>query len=243
MTAREAAREEWRKLKNKPLKDKLVHIGTYYWPHILVGGFLLILAVSTIVTIATAKEPALQVYLVSTARNDTAAEDPALAFARFAGIDPEEYEVSLAVSSFGASGSADMTLADSQIIGSQTAAEALDVLCGDVAALLDYAYGDYFYDLRQLLSQEQLESWAPHLLYIDRVVYDRINEGTETAYALPDPTRPEDMEDPIPVALSIPDSSVLWNSCTFMGDTPAAGVVINTQQPENAQRFLEYIMQ
>lgn len=243
MTAREAAREEWKKLKHKPLKDKLVHIGTYYWPHILVGGFLLILAVSTIVTITTAKEPALQVYLVSTVRNDTLAEDPALDFARFAGLDPEEYEISLTCSSFGASGSADLTLADSQIVGSQTAAEALDVLCGDVTALLDYAYGDYFYDLRQLLTEAQLESWEAYLLYIDRVVYDRISLGTETEYVLPDPTRPEDMEEPIPVALTIPDSSVLWDSYTFMAETPAAGIVINTQRPENARRFLEFIMQ
>ena len=221
MTAREAAREEWKKLKHKPLKDKLVHIGTYYWPHILVGGFLLILAVSTIVTITSAKEPALQVYLVSTVRN----------------------EISLTCSSFGASGSANLTLADSQIVGSQTAAEALDVLCGDVTALLDYAYGDYFYDLRQLLTEAQLESWEAYLLYIDRVVYDRISLGTETEYVLPDPTRPEDMEEPIPVALTIPDSSVLWDSHTFMAEAPAAGIVINTQRPENARRFLEFIMQ
>lgn len=243
MTAREAAREEWKKLKHRPLKDKLTHIGTYYWPHILVVGFLLVLAVSLVTTVAGAKEPALQGYLLSTSQKTEDAPDLPQAFAQFASIDTGEYDVTLTASSYAVSGSADMSMADSQIIASQTAAEALDVLCGDVSILLNYAYRDYFFDLREILTPEQLEKWAPYLLYIDQKVLDAISEKPETEYALPDPTAPEQMEIPIPVALAIPESSVLWDSYTFLGDSPAIGVVVNSRQAENAVRFLEYILQ
>lgn len=242
MTAREAAREEWRKLKDKPLKDKLVHIGTYYWPHILVGGFLLVLAVSTIVTVVTKKDPALQGYFLSTTQREDAAVDLSQAFSEYAGIDTEKYDVTLTPSSFAVSGSTDMGIADSQIIMSQTAAGALDILCCDVGTVLDYAYSEYFRDLREVLTPAQLEAWEDNLLYIDQTVLDTINEGMELEYTLPDPAAPEQMENPVPVALCIPESSGLWDSFTFLSQSPAIGIIINSQHPETAVQFLEYIL-
>lgn len=243
MTTREAAREEWRKLKGKPLKDKLVHIGIYYWPHILVGGFLVALAVSTIFTVTTARHPALQGYFTSTTQREDDPGDFRQDFAAFAGIDTEEYEITLTASSYAVSGSTDMTLADSQIIASWSASEALDVLGGDLAALLNFAYNDYFLDLREVLSPEQLEKWEAHLLYMDWEIYQQINSSDELSYELPDPTAPESMEDPIPVAIAIPESSDLWDSYTFLGESPAVGILINSPRRETAVRFLEYILQ
>ena len=242
MTTREATREAWRNLKGKPLKDKLVHIGTYYWPYILVAGFFLVLSGSVICTAVTAKDTALQGYFISTMQQE---EDPGnfrQDFAAFAGIDTEKYEITLTASSYAVSGSTDMSIADSQIVASWSASGALDVLGGDLAALLNFAYHDYFLDLREVLSPEQLKKWEAHLIYMDWEVYQQISSSDELSCELPDPAVPESMEDPIPVAIVIPESSVLWDSYTFLGESPAVGIIINSPRREAAVRFLEYIL-
>ena len=242
MTTREATREAWRNLKGKPLKDKLVHIGTYYWPYILVVGFLLTLSVSIIYTAVTAKDTALQGYFISTMQQE---EDPGnfrQDFAAFAGIDTEKYEITLTASSYAVSGSTDMSIADSQIIASWSASEALDILGADTETLLNYAYNDYFCDLREVLTPEQLQKWETHLIYMDWAVYQQISSSDELSCELPDPAAPESMEDPIPVAIAVPESSVLWDSYTFLGESPAVGIIVNSPRREAAVRFLEYIL-
>lgn len=242
MTIREAAWAELKKLKGKPLKDKLIHIGTYYWPYLLACGFVLIFAVSLIVTLAGAKEPALQGYFLGALPAEDA-PDPQLRFAQFAGLDPEVHDITLTASPYAISGSTDMAMADAQIIASHTASEALDILGGDMQLLIQYAYDDYFYDLRQLLTPAQLQAWESQLLYIDLAVQKTIREGSRTVFSLPDPTAPELMAEPVPVVLALPASGTLCGCYVFDGELPAVGVIINTRQPENALRFLEFAME
>lgn len=241
MTAREAARAEWRKLKNRPLKEKLIHIGTYYWPHILSASVLLVLAVSLISSAVNSKNSAFQAYLLSTApiREESSFEQD---FACFAGINTDEFETSITASAYSVSGSEDMSITDSQVIAAWTASEALDVLAGDTENMLNYAYNGYFQDLRELLSPGQLKNWADYLLYIDQAVCDAIDSGENTVYTLPDPANPGEMEQPIPVLLSIPESSRLWTSYEYLGENPTVGVIGNAPNLDYAIAFLKYIL-
>ena len=241
MTAREAARAEWKKLKNRPLKEKLIHIGTYYWPHILAVTVLLVVAVSLISSAVNSKDSAFQAYLLSAAEIDEGSsfeQD----FADWAGIDTDEFETTITTSVYSVSDGGDLSTTDSQLITVWTASETLDVLAGDTENILNYAYNDFLRDLREILTTEQLENWADHLLYIDQAVCDAIDSGTDTVYTLPDPANPGEMEQPIPVLLSIPESSRLWESYEFLGEDPVVGIIGNAPNPDHAIAFLEYIL-
>ena len=65
MTAWEATIYQLKKLKGKPLKQKVAHILTYFWLQILIVAVVVLCAVSYIVHVATVKDTALHVTCVN----------------------------------------------------------------------------------------------------------------------------------------------------------------------------------
>lgn len=239
MTAREAARSEWKKLKGKPLKEKLIHIGTYYWPHILTIVVCLSVVISFISASVGNKESAFYAYFLNATALSDVQEQFEATFATYAGIDQDTYAVSIFPGSTDLSGGVDMT---AQFVAAQTAAGSLDALCAQLDDFLQYAYQDYFFDLRDILTPQQQLDWEPYLLYIDQTVFDAIAVGGLTSYALPDPTQPELMEDPVPIAVMIPQSSVIRQSYALPDGTVAIGIVVNSSHAETAVQFLEFLL-
>lgn len=244
MTSTEAMIYQLKNLKGKPLKQKLEHIFTYFWIPIVVVLAVLVFGISYIVHIVTMKDPALTVTCINaysdTAKTDAYAEE----FAGAAGIDLEEYEVRI---------SGDVVISEmdlmtsyesAQVLVAQVAAQSIDVIAGDLEALTRYLYQDFFADLTQVLTPEQQAEYGDYFLYMDLAVLKQLEELVDTVPEYPDPTKPEEMEQPVPVALLLPEDGTFTELCyPHRKGQAAVGIVINSSNLPNALAFVDYIME
>ena len=242
MTSTEAMLYQLKQLKGKPLKEKLEHIFTYYRGLIL--GVLIVLALGgyMIFHIATAKEEALNIVCLNTFAQAEETDLFCREFAQAAGIDPEKATVYLNANLIVSDTSPVETYDAIQTLSAQAAAGALDVLAADLDALGIFLYGDYFCDLRQVLTPQQQTRLQDQMLYIDLVYLEAKLSGEEVPTPYPDPTKPEDMEQPVPVALLLPQGNSFRKMCYGSLKTPiAVGIVVNNRNAQNALAFLDYI--
>ena len=80
------------------------------------------------------------------------------------------------------------------------------------------------------------------MLYIDLVYLEAKLSGEEVPTPYPDPAKPEDMEQPVPVALLLPQENSFRQMCYGSLKTPIAiGIVVNSSNMQNALAFLDYI--
>jgi len=245
MTAKESARREWEKLKDRPLREKLNHLKTYYW-----GYFAAVLAILVGIGILTyrhltAKELALQGFFLHALQNEVIAGEYEEGFAEFAGIDLDVYSFHMEANSDSVVGEPEASYTDGQVFTVRLAGGTLDLFGGDLTTIMTYAYGGYFEDLSRKVSPEQLAAWEPYLLYMDRSLYEEIaqNEDIDAVYALPEPTEPETMKEPVPFALSIPTDSPVWEAYGFYCEELVIGLAINVPHLDNAVAFLNYALQ
>ena len=124
------------------------------------------------------------------------------------------------------------------------AAGRLDFLAGPQAAMENLAYSDFFEDLRNVLSPEQLEAFAGDLRYMDLAVVRQLEQMAENKsypenFTLPDPGKPEEMEEPVPVFVDLTRQDAL---APIFGEEPVLfAVARNTARPETARDFMEYL--
>lgn len=244
MTSTEAMIYQLKNLKGKPLKQKLEHIITYFWLPIAVVLAILIFSVSYIVHVATMKDEALNVICLNALAYSEQTQTYMDSFAEAAGIDLEEYAVQL---------SADLTIShedmassyDSvQILVAQVAAQSVDILAADTQTITRYFYQDFFPDLREVLCAQQQEKYAPYYLYMDLAVLEQVQENFESVPEYPDPTKPDAMVEPVPVALMLPEKGDFTTLCyLYAADHAAVSVLGNTENLDNALAFLDYIME
>lgn len=245
MTSTEAMIYQLKNLKGKPLKQKVEHIVTYFWLPIVVTLAILIGLGSYIVHIVTMKDTALNVICLNAYSDLEVAKSYVTDFAENAGIDLEEYEVYI---------STDLTLNDAdlnssyntvQVLVAQVAAHSVDILAGDQKNTIRYFYQEMYHDLTQVLTPAQQEAYGEYFLYADMAVVRRLEDQLlEEAPEYPDPTKPEEMEEPVPVALLVPEGSGFMESCyPYHKNNVVVGIVATTDNMENALAFLDHIMQ
>ena len=244
MTSTEAMIYQLKQLKGKPLKQKVEHIVTYFWMPIVITLAILIGTVSYIVHLATLKDTALSVICLNTYGDNALANEYVTGFAQNAGIDLEEYEVYI---------STDLTLGEqdlesayntAQVIMAQVASHSVDMLAGDLETATRYFYQDMFYELDQILSAEQKERYAEYFLYADMAVVRQLQEELIESPVFPDPTKPEEMTEPVAVAIRVPAESGFKKNCyTYWKTDIALGIVATAPNIENVLAFLDYIME
>lgn len=241
-------KEERAALKNGTPKQKLAYFFDYYKWYVVFGILAAIFAGSLIHQIATQKDTAFYVMLINAVPNSYPEEpENASAFAAYTGTDTKKseiiYDTSVQIES---DGGIDYYSAQ-QIMVHVTAAD-LDVMAADTAYLLQYAYLGDFYDLRDFLTEEQLEKYKDFFYYIDGTVMEEIeaarkdyNSEYEAVYG--DPGHPENMQDPIPVGIFLKEDCSLLQDYSFQCSNPAVSVLINTKRPEIASGFIDFLMQ
>ena len=243
MTSAEAMLYQLKNLKGKPLKQKLEHIFTYYWIPILVVAVTLCFIVAYAVHLATVKEPGLTVTCINAYAEQDQVEAYMTAFARQADIDLDQYEVRL---------STDLRISDDnllesydtlQVLGAHMAAQTIDVLVSDPQTLYRFIYQEAFNDLTQVLNAEQQSQYEQYYLYMDMAALKELETLTEGLTVYPDPTKPELMAEPIPVALLLPEDSSFRQLCySQMSGAVAIGIMGNALNTDNALAFLDSIM-
>lgn len=133
-----------------------------------------------------------------------------------------------------------------QTIVKQTEKSKLDFLTGDQETVVVLAYSSFFYDLSEVLSEEQMALYKPYLRYIDQAVVDEIEKAAENnanaTINIPDCTKPEEMKKPIPVMI---DMSKYESLTAFYPDTTdpiVFAVFENTPEKETVQKVIDFIM-
>lgn len=241
-------KEERAALKNGTPKEKLSYFWCYYKWHVVAAAAIIGFVVSMAVSILNSKENALYAAIVNTVELPPAAEYPA-AFAEYAGIDTQTYDILFDTTMrFGDSMDQD-TLASSQKLMTYLAAGELDVFVGDDTAINQYAYNETFYDLRDILTAEQLEQYEPYFYYLDQTLLDALNEAKNspdydyTSFTQrPDPKDPGAMDQPVPVGLYLNTAASFLESYYYSGDVVLA-VPVNSDRLENALKFIDYVLQ
>lgn len=242
-------KEEREAMKHGTPKQKLTYFWDYYkWP-VIIGIIAVIVLASMIYEMATRKETAFYALMLNaTERNymgDTSGNTAA--FAEYAGIDEEKYEIMYDTSiQIGTENSDDYDSSQKLLV--YIAAAELDVMVSDSDSLKKYAYQGQLYDLRNFLTEEQLEKYSDSFYYIDGAVAEEI-EAASDAYNFDyvpeykDPRHPEEMEDPIPTGIFLSEDCSLLDDYYFRGEDIAVSVVVNTKRPDLTSEFIDFLMQ
>lgn len=124
-----------------------------------------------------------------------------------------------------------------QLIAAKIASKSLDFLAGDADTLAQYAYDESFCDIRTVLTAEQSAALSAYFLYIDQAIVQKASDEQLKEY--PDPTKPENMEKPIPFAVQIPEGSAFDQ--VYFDQTRkimAIAIVCNAPNPAAAAQFI-----
>ncbi len=239
MTQREAAIQQLKALKDKPLKDKLKHIYTYYKIPIIAIVLVVLIAVSLVSQRASAKRAVLHVYCLDALVAQEKEEAFLLDISQAVGLDQEKEQIEIT-----AKQNPQDELYEGEALAAQIMGGMIDVLALPEDISLQWLYQDVFADLSEMLTAEQLRAYEGMLLYVDGVVLEQMDHLSQQQSPLqfPDPTKPEEMERPVPVAVRMAADSEFAN--IFFADRKDAvviGIVANAPNPENAVFFIDYV--
>ena len=234
-------------IKQKSTKEKISYFFDYYKWHTVAVVVILAAAISLIVHLVNLKDRALYVCLLNATAFDQT-DNYIQHFEEYAGIDQSEYEAIFDTSMSIEIGGRDTVTATSfQKMAVYTAAGDLDVIITNPEIIEYYVEQGLFYDLRQLLSPEQIALYEPYFFYVDQVVLNAIqdaNDRDETYDAVfSDPRQPEAMTDPIPVGIVLDDCQRLKESVLFGDEELVLSVIINSSNVETALKFIDFVMQ
>lgn len=260
MAVMDEFKEERAALKNGTPKEKISYFVYYYKWHVIITIAVIAIVASFIVQIVNRKENAIFVCMLNTVEksadgniySSTVADDFGAAFAEYAGIDTEEYDVYLDTSlTIDYNSMDENTVNSSQKYVTYLAAAEMDVIVTDQDSLENYAYQEDFHDLRDILSSEQLEKYEPYFYYIDMATVRERNEYldqpdnlfTDFELYAPDPRNPEAMEEPIPVGIYLNNSTALRDSFYFKSEDVIACVFANTKRLDTALQYLDFLME
>lgn len=216
-------REQNRKMKDKPFKEKLAYFKEYY----LVTTIAIILGaafvINLIYTSVTATDNGLGVVMVNgyTYMDTYQYMDD---FDIYAEIDTKEYSTSLEANfTIEVDNYDEYVMANVQKFSAMVAANQLDIVTGTEDVVLGYAESDYFYDLTDVLPAEKLQEYedAGRLIYFD----------------IPS----DDKEAEVPVGIEITDTALIQESGAYYEQSAYLGIVGNSKNLENVYKFLEYI--
>ena len=132
-------------------------------------------------------------------------------------------------------------------IVSQVQQKALDFVAGPMDSMTDIAYNTMFTELTTYLSAEQLKLVEPYLLYIDNTVIEELEEAYEnkedtSKIKLPDPRKPEEMEEPIAVMIDMSSCEELMKIYGDSSKTIAFGLMSSAPNEDMLLKFIDYLM-
>jgi hypothetical protein len=253
MSIWDETREQQKKMKGKPLKEKWSYFWEYYKVHTLVIALVIACGSWFIYDVASAKDEAFSAILLNAYGQNEQANFSA-DFASYAGIDTNTYACNIdTIGTLDYSAPGEAGYAYSQRIYALTQAHSLDVFISDTEPFDNYAVSEFFLDLREELTEKEYEIFEPYFFYVDGAAIEARNNGAEPVYdengllQVSDPSidhsDPTSMKDPIPVGIYLEDNAKLaqWDCYTFMEETPIFGFVCTSERKELAHQFLQYL--
>ena len=237
-------------LKNGTFKQKAVYIWEYYKWHIIVPILAIIAIASYIVNLVTAPDIIMNGVMLNV--HNLESENPSETllpdFYKEQKVDTKKEEITLNTNLHYSIDNPASNYESAQVLMAWLAAGQLDFITGDAVSLTDLAYKEYFTDLRDYLTEEQLAKYEPYFLYMDYDIYKKrselINNMDETTIIeLPDCTKPEEMADPIPVMIDMSQSEKLKEVYGNTSEVLALGITVKETHKELTSAFLDYLME
>jgi hypothetical protein len=249
MAVMDEFKEEREAMKHGTLKQKMSYYWLYYKWYVIVIVVVAVFIISFVHNILTRKEDVFSAAFINAWAQEGPAEEYLQTFAQDMGIDMNKYQINLDSYLYLTQGSMDQTsMVTTQKVMAYIASNSLDVLAADETTFLSYAYSGALADLRTILTPAQMERYQPYFYYIDTKVLEKktaLEENIESSeiLAYPDPTNPELMADPVPIAVFINNSPTLKEAYLFSEENVPMGIVVNTLRQQMAVAFLDYVMQ
>lgn len=216
-------KEQREAMKHGTPKEKLSYFWYYYKWHVIVTATVLIMIVSFVAEQVNKKDSCIICNLLKFLGHNELSESYIDGFEKQQDIDTSKYEVSVDTSMFISQNATDeSTYASVQKLMVFIAAQQVDVLASDVTTMYTYAYQDNLADLREILDEEEYAKYEDRFFYIDGKVRDQIEEANSSldsdfTVEYPDPTDPDSMDDPIPVAIYLNDAPQPFPSLLLPG--------------------------
>lgn len=229
---------EFKKLKNKSWQVKLDYILTYYRLPLLIILIVLVILISQITHFATMKETILSGRCINAVYDTSFSQQFLDKLSDELNIDKNKSKLTLSHSLL-SSEDIQNSIITHQLITAEIAANSLDFLVGETQTLLQYAYDESFADLRTILSPEQTKILSPYFLYIDAALVNSFHYSADRAPQFPDPTAPEAMVKPVPIAVQIQEGSP-FNQVYYSqtSNTIAIAIITNAPNPATAVQFI-----
>lgn len=246
MAVMDEFKEERANLKNKSLGKKIGYFWMYYKWYVIVGIIAVAAIAGTVYSIATQKADAL--FGVTLNGYPTMyQEDFVTGFMEYANIDAEEYAVNINSSLRMSSAMDSDSMSAAEFITVYTFAGDMDFMTADPWAFTHYTYNNIFADLSTLLDEQTLQDLDGKLLYMDAAVMRKIEEIQQTGesaddVALPNPFKPEEMQEPVPIGIDISSCSSFMDAYYYEDSTAYLGIVANAGSKETAVEFVKYII-
>lgn len=250
MAVMDEFKEERAALKNAGFKKKLSYFLYYYKWHVIAGVLIAAGIGSIIYEMVTKKEYAFYAVHMNAAESETAAPEFRQGFLDYAGISSEKYETIFDTTihiSPDPDSMDESTMTSTQKLMVYVAAGEVDVMVSDARSIAQYANSEAFFDMRQLLTQKQLAEYEPFFYYVDMAVIREWNEAKDNMEydykpEFPDPSKPQEMKEPVPVGLFI-QSPKLREAYLFREGDLVLGVYRNTKHLETALQYIDYLFE
>lgn len=213
-------REQQRKLKGKPFKEKWAYFWEYYKIHTIVTVAVTAAAISLVHTIVSQKDSALDVALVNTfLKEDYESEQVAADFEAYAQIDTEEYQVVIDPDLYvDYEGTDQYSYANLQKLSAMAAARVLDVVLTNDDYIDHNSQSGMFTDLHDFFTEEELSRYEDRLLYRDL---------------------PEDGKGEVPIGIDVRDSKYMLSD-----QIPAWFCIISSsEKADTAKLFLQFLLE
>ena len=166
-------KEEREALKNGTFQQKLSYFMDYYKWHVIVSVLALSLVISLVIQMVNQKDIVLYVCMLNTIENNGTTEYMQ-SLAEYAGIDLYKESIHFDTTMFIEQGQLDQnTMLSTQKFVTYLAAGELDMMITDSGSMADYANDEYFYDLREYLTPEQVEKYKQYFYYVDMTVVQK----------------------------------------------------------------------
>lgn len=244
-------KEERAAMKHGTPQQKFSYFVEYYKWHVVAGVVILAFLISVIHHMLTDKDTAFYAAYINVLPLGSS-EEHIQAFAEYAGIDMDTYELMIDDTLYLSLDTPSQdSMATSQKLMAYLAAGEIDVFLSDETIIQQYAYNESFYDLRDILSQEQIDRYEPYFFYMDQAVAEAIHDARNDpnydynqSPVIPDPKDPDAMERPIPVGISLDNAGSLSELYYFGDDCPGIiAVAVTSSRSDTAAKYIDYLLE
>lgn len=240
-------KQEHKKIMGRPKQERWAYFWEYYKLHTIIALVVLLALVQTVVGFCNRKDVAFSGFMLNS-KIHVQADTFWDGFYEYVGINGDTHEAAIYTDVTMAGDGSKTDITAFQRIMAGIAIEDTDFLAGPADVFQSFAYNSnqIFTDLRTFLDAASLEQLSGKLYYVDGAVLRQLDVPLgETldmsSITYPDPTKPETMAEPIPIAIDISDREALHNAYYFPNTTVYLGIIANTPHPELVQQLIDYL--